>query len=240
MIGWILLIILAALVLLSFVLRLGVLAGYGQVGPFVKIRIGPGYITVFPRKIDPEKSARKKEKKAQKKEKKQAKKAAKAEKKPLKTKKQLDKGGLLSMVWDLLPVVKNATDSFGKKLQIDRLAMDLTWAGDDPADAAIRYGQAWAAAETLLAFLENCVVIKERQVTIRLDFYEEKPRIYLEAGMSLTLAQLTAIGLPAAVQGVKVFLRHRKHLFKKPDPAPAGVPDTVKGELNHGKEPSHQ
>ena len=37
-------------------------------------------------------------------------------------------------------------------------------------------GQAWAAAETLLAFLENCVVIKERQVTIRLDFYEEKPR----------------------------------------------------------------
>ena len=144
------------------------------------------------------------------------------------------------MVWDLLPVVNEAAKKFGQKLQIDLLELDLTWAAEDPADAAIRYGDAWAVAETLLAFLENRFVIKERRVTINLDFYLEKPLIYLQAGFSLTPAQLTAIGAVAGVKAFKVFLAHRKTLFKPKDPAAAGVQDTVKGELNHGKEPSHQ
>jgi len=235
-IGWILLAILLVLILLSLVLRLGVLAGYGRDGPFVKVRIGPGYLKVFPLKKDPEKAEKKRIKKAEKKARKEAKKA----KKPPKPKKKLDPGGLLSMVWELLPVVNEAANKFRRKLQIDQLDLDLTWAADDPADAAIRYGQAWAAVETLLSFLENCFVIKERKVAIHLDFYLEKPLIYLQAGFSLTLAQLTAIGAVAGVKGLKVFLSHRKALFKKPDPAAAGIRDTVKGELNHGKEPSHQ
>lgn len=236
MIKWILLAILALLVLLSFVLRVGVLAGYGREGPFVKLRVGPGYIKVFPLKKDPEKEAKKKQIKAEKK----AKKAAKKAKKPSKPKKKLNPGGLLSMVWDLLPVVNEAAKKFGQKLQIDLLELDLTWAAEDPADAAIRYGDAWAVAETLLAFLENRFVIKERRVTIHLDFYLEKPLIYLQAGFSLTPAQLTAIGAVAGMKAFKVFLAHRKTLFKPKDPAVAGVQDTVKGELNHGKEPSHQ
>lgn len=236
MIGWILLLVFLLLILLSFVLRLGVLAGYGQDGVFVKIRIGPGYVKVFPLKKDPDKAEKKKEKKERKKARKEARKA----KKPPKPKKKLDPGGLLSMVWDLLPVLSDAASKFRKKLQIDDLELDLTWAADDPADAAIRYGQAWAAAETLLSFLENIFVIKKRRVTIDLDFYLEKPLIYLQAGFSLTLAQLTAIGTVAGIRGLKIFLQHRKSLFKPQDPAQTGVNETVKGELNHGKEPSHQ
>ena len=45
MIGWILLLVFLLLILLSFVLRLGVLAGYGQDGVFVRIRIGPGILS---------------------------------------------------------------------------------------------------------------------------------------------------------------------------------------------------
>ena len=236
MIKWILLAILALLILLSFVLRVGVLAGYGKEGAFVKIRVGPGYIKVFPMKKDPEKEERKKEKKAAKKAKKEEKKA----KKPPKPKKKIDPGGALDMVRELLPVVDDAAKKFGKKLQIDCLDLILTWAGKDPADAAVRYGQAWALAENLLDFLENCFVIKERQVEITVDFYREKPLIYIQAGLSLTPAQLTYIGLPAAVKGLKVFLAHRKKLFKPTEPEKTGTEETVKGELNHGKEPSDQ
>ena len=242
MIKWILLAILALLILLAFVLRLGVLAGYGQAGVFVKIRVGPGYIKVFPLKKDPEKEARKEEKKAAKKAKKEKKKA----KKPPKPKKKIDPGGALGMAKELLPVVDDAAKKFGKKLQIDQLDLLLTWAGKDPADSAIRYGQAWAVAENVLDLLENCFVIKERQVEITVDFYREKPLIYIQAGLSLTLAQLTYIGVPLAVKGLKIFLAHRKKLFKPKEPAPESadhdetVDNTVKGELNHGKEPSHQ
>ena len=135
---------------------------------------------------------------------------------------------------DLLPALSEAGNKFGKKLQIDRLDLDLTWAAEDPADAAIRYGRAWAAAESLLAFLENCFVIRERRVTINLDFYREKPLLYLQMGFSLTLAQLTAIGVVFAFKGLRVYLSHRKTLFKQTAPADAGGSDTAKGELNHG------
>ena len=236
MIKWILLAVLALLILLSFVLRVGVLAGYGKEGAFVKIRVGPGYIKVYPLEKDPEKEEKKKEKKAAKKAKKEEKKA----KKPPKPKKKIDPGGTLGMVRELLPVVDDAAKKFGKKLQIDCLDLVLTWAGKDPADAAIRYGQAWALAENLLDFLENCFVIKERQVEITVDFYREKPLIYIQAGLSLTPAQLTYIGLPAAVKGLKIFLAHRKKLFKPTEPEKTGAEETVKGELNHGKEPSDQ
>ena len=60
MIKWILLAVLALLILLSFVLRVGVLAGYGKEGAFVKIRVGPGYIKVYPLEKDPEKEEKKK------------------------------------------------------------------------------------------------------------------------------------------------------------------------------------
>lgn len=231
MTGWILLAVILLLALLSFVLRLGALAGYGQEGPFVNIRVGPGYVTVFPFKKDPVKAEKKKIKKA--------KKEAKAAKKQPKPKKKLDIGGLLSMIWDLLPVVQDASKKFRDKVQIDKLDLNLTWGGDDPADAAIHYGYAWAAAETILDVLENCFLIKDRQVTVNLDFQLEKPRVYLQAGFSLTLAQWTAIGTAAAFHGLKVFLAHRKALFKQPDPAQSNA-EPPKGELNHGKEPSHQ
>ena len=63
MIGKILLLILVLLVLLAFVLRLGVLACYDAAGPWVKIRLGPKFLQVYPRKKDPDKEEKKKRKK---------------------------------------------------------------------------------------------------------------------------------------------------------------------------------
>ena len=73
-----------------------------------------------------------------------------------------------------------------------------------------------------------------------MDFYRDKPLIYIQAGFSMTPAQLTYIGLPMAVKGLRIFLAHRKKLFKPTEPEKAGAEETVKGELNHGKEPSDQ
>ena len=235
MIGKILLLILVLLVLLAFVLRLGVLACYDQAGPWVKIRLGPKFLQVYPRKKDPDKEEKKKRKKQAKAEKKAAKKAKKKEDKPEKPPAKRPVGGILDLVWDLLPVVQETVGRFRRKLQIDDLTLHVTWAEEDPADAAIHYGQGWAVVETLLAFLEANFTIKNRQVSLDLDYLTEQPRVYIRVGLSLTAAQLLGIGLWAAGKSLKVLWNHRKLL--KPARKPAGA-DGKKGEVNHGKQAS--
>lgn len=220
MIGWIFLAILLLLILLVFVFRLGVLACYDQEGPWVKVRVGPKYIQVFPVVKDPDKEAKNKRKQE-----------ALAAKEPVKR----DLGGLLEMVWDLLPVVRDAASRFRHKLQIDDLTIDVTWAEEDPADTGIHYGQGWAAIESILSFLEANFIIKNRQVALYVDFLTEEPRIYIRAGLSLTLAQLLGVALPAGVGAMKVLWNHRNTI--KPARPKA---QEKKGEANHGKESSCQ
>ncbi len=227
MIGWILLAVLALLVLLACTVRLGVLACYDGTGPWVKLRVGPKLVQVYPAQKDPDKEAKKKRK--------QAAKAAKQGDKPAKGPGKRDLGGALDLVWDLLPVVKVAAGRFRHKLRIDELTIDVTWAEEDPADAGIHYGRGWAVVEALLACLEANFIIKNRQVSLSVDFLAEVPRAYIRAGLSLTLAQLLAIALPAGLRSLQVLWDHRTRT-KPPRPAA----QEKKGEVNHGKESSDQ
>ncbi|MFQ8982968.1 MAG: hypothetical protein ACLR6W_01790 [Evtepia sp.] len=99
MTGWIVLLVLAILVLLVCLVRLGVAAGYDERGGWVKVHLGPKWVTLYP--IDPHKAAKRQEKKAR-----------KAEKKAQKpTQEEPDKptlGGALDLALDLLPDVKAA------------------------------------------------------------------------------------------------------------------------------------
>ena len=231
-VGWLIfLAVLILLILMAFVLRLGVLACYDESGPWVKVRVGPKWIQVYPWKKDPAKETKKQKKK----EAKAAKKAEKKAKKVPKPKPKRPIGGLLELAWDLLPVVQNAASRFRHKLRIDDLTLDVTWAEEDPADAAIHYGYGWAAAEAILSFLEANFVIKNRQVAVAIDFLSEKPRVYIRAGLSLTLAQILGIGLRTGVGAGKVLWHHRKTILP---PRDVNGAEQKKGEANHGKQSS--
>ena len=120
MILWILLAVLLLLILLAVTVRLGVDAGFGEDGPWAKIRVGPALIQLYPGKEkDPEAARKKQEKKARKAAKKEEK-----QKEP-KARKKRDIGGLLEMVWDLLPVVGEAAGKFRRKLRIDTLILKI-------------------------------------------------------------------------------------------------------------------
>ena len=229
--GWY--ITLAVLVLLA-ILPLGASVLYDSEGARIRIVAGPVKIQVFPMKKDPETKAKKQKKKEAKAAKKAAKEAKKSQKPP-KPKVKRPVGGLLELVWDLLPVVQNAASRFRHKLRIDDLTLDVTWAEEDPADAAIHYGYGWAAAEAILSFLEANFVIKNRQVAVSIDFLAEKPRVYIRAGLSLTLAQILGIGLRTGVGAGKVLWHHRKTIIPPREPNEA---QEKKGEANHGKQSS--
>ena len=118
MTGWIVLLVLAVLVLLVCLVRLGVAAGYDERGGWVKVHLGPKWVTLYP--IDPHKAAKRQEKKAR-----------KAEKKAQKpTQEEPDKptlGGALDLALDLLPDVKEAAGRFRRRLRIDDLTLYLEW-----------------------------------------------------------------------------------------------------------------
>lgn len=189
MTGWIVLLLLVLLAVLLSRLPLGVCLHYDAGGLLVKVRAGILTFRVYPLK----KKKPKKEKKAQK---------EKAPKPDMKT--------LWPLIRALIPVGKEAMEKLTDRLRIDELTVHLIWTEEDPADAAIHYGYAWAAAEAGLAFLESRFPIRRRDIRLELDYQREEPEIALTLALSLKLGQLLAAVIPAGIQALRVLLEYRK------------------------------
>ena len=94
MVGWILLLVVLALVLLACVLRLGVAAGYEEGGGWVKVHLGPKWVSLYP--VPQARTARRR--------KKQRRKEAKAEATgDQKDREKFSLGGRLTWRWNCCP-----------------------------------------------------------------------------------------------------------------------------------------
>lgn len=197
--GW--LIALLILVLLAW-LPLGATARYNAEGFFLKVIAGPIRIPILPKK----KIADQKEKTPQKKKTAQA--GTPAQKTPAQPKKE--SGG---PVTDFLPIVKTLLDllnAFRKKLRINHLQLKLIMAADDPCDLAVNYGKANAAMGNLLPLLEQCFVIKKRDIEIECDFESNQTVILARADLTITLGRLLGILVWYGVRALKQFLSIQK------------------------------
>jgi len=199
--GW--LITLGILVLLA-ILPLGVAVRYNAEGISLKIIAGLIRISILPaKKKDPDKEKQKKEKK---KESKPKTKTTTKEKKQTKPDEK-EKGGPIT---DFLPLVKTALDllnAFRKKLRIKRLDLKLIMAGDDPCDLAVNYGRANAAMGNLLPLLEQCFVIKKRDIQVECDFESSQTLIIARADVTITLGWILGIVVFYGVRALKQFLQ---------------------------------
>lgn len=196
--GW--LIALGILVLLA-ILPLGVTLRYNADGFSLKLIAGPVRIPLLPAKKKEPKP--KNEKKDTKKEKS---KAAKEEKK----KEPEEKGGSWT---DFLPLVKvglGFLNGFRKKLRIKHLQFKMIMAADDPCDLAINYGRANAALGNLWPLLEQCFVIKKRDVQIECDFEASKTVVIVRADLTITLGRILALVVRYGFRALKEFLNIQK------------------------------
>lgn len=193
--GW--LIALGVLILLA-ILPLGASIAYNAEGFGLKIIAGPVRVRILPAK-------KKKEKKQKEKKTKQVKKSpAKSEPKEQKPK---EKGGSIT---DFLPLVKTGLDllnGFRKKLRINHLEMKLIMAGDDPCDLAVNYGKAWAALGNLMPLLEQCFVIKKRDLEVECDFESSETVVIARADLTITLGRLLCLLVRYGVRGLRQYLR---------------------------------
>ena len=240
MIGLVILLVLILLVLAVAFLRLGAAAGYDETGGWVKVRVGPAWLTVFPLS---EEKKRKREAKAKQKAEKKAAKKKKRTAEPQENKKTprrktlknaFSPGGALDLALDLLPKLKEMAGDLRHAIRIDTLSLHLVWGEPDPADAAMHYGQAWGVLEALLAFTEANFTVKNRDLSVALDYQIESPRLTVEAACSISVAQLLSILWPILKEAIRG-LRKRK----KTDPSQRTTKQHAAAMAAQGKEETH-
>ena len=198
-------IVLAVLLVLCLI-PLGVDAAYDSTGFSLAAKIGPFYLTLFPRPVlTPEAAARKAEKAKKKALKKKEKAAKKAEAKKTKPRKKLDKEFILALV----RMGVNALRRFGKKLTVDQLRLHWTAAADDPFDAAVQYGRICALLHTVPQLAESVLRIRERDLQTNLSFETNKPVIQARCVLVIRVGEILWVGLAFGVEFLIWKIRHR-------------------------------
>jgi len=217
---WILL-ILALLVVLLCLTRVGVWAAFGKEGVFLDVRIGLMRVHLLPAK--PKES-----------------KKTKPEKKPKEPKPPKEKGerpdialeDIRDALHSLLPPLSRALKRLGRGIRIQPLRLSVTLGGrEDPAASAQLWGELQAAVWTGMPALERLVDIREPYIHTDVDFSAAAPAVEGEAGVTLRIGTLFAMGFGVAIPALKWFLRWRKRCRTrppKPEKKDAGAPEESK------------
>ena len=198
--GWVVLLIVLAVLFLIGRLKVGVAAQFAEDGLTVRARLGPLRIKVFPLPKREKKEKPKKEKK-----KKPPKEPKEGEKAPK------PKGGALELAKTFLPLALEAAGCFWKKLVVDELELLLTVGSDDPADAALLYGQANAALGALWGPLTQAFHVVDGHAHVYLDFDAKGMTLYGMAALSLRIGQILWLGIYFGVKALCRFLRFKRN-----------------------------
>ena len=185
MIGWI---VAAVAILAVWYIPLGLAAVYDTRGVAARLKIGPVFVQLYPKKKNAENTAKKQRKQH-------------TPDNFEKVKKEEIDGGSYS---DFLPIVKRVLDlllKLKRKLIVKRLELQLVLAADDPADLGINYGRAWAILGNLMPQMERVFVIKKRMLDVACDFISEETLIRARIDLSIHFGKLLCI---ACVHGIGI------------------------------------
>ena len=207
MVGWIILGVVAALIVVLLCLRVSAQVSFGE-ELRVTAQIGPVKMQIIP---PPEKKpAKEKTEKA----------AGKAEKKPKRKKKPdihltlEDIRGGLHAVWQS---IQGALRWAGKRIRIDPLRLSFVFADEDPVNTAQWYGWANTAMWTVMPRLEEWIHIPDPHIHMEMDFTAAETKVSGTVGASYRIGDLLAIGFAAAGPVLKFgipFLRKQKAIKK--------------------------
>lgn len=182
------------LLLLLGSLRVGGAGEYSADGVRAWLRVGPFHICLYPIREKKGKGPADKKKKPKRK-------AEKPEEDD-----EDKQGGTAELVKQCLPLVCEAAGELKRRIRIDRLLLDYTFAGkEDAAAAAVGFGYSNAAAGMILALFEQNFDVKERRVRTAVDFTSDRARIYLYAAISARLGQLLSFALRFGWKFLKVY-----------------------------------
>lgn len=181
--------ILLGLFLIS-IIRVGATAEYSQAGLWVRAKLGPFRVAIYPMK--------------------QKKKAGQKQGKGKKERQPGRGGGALEGLQLLLEWIVDATGRLSEKIRVDKLYLDFTAAAEDPAVAALSFGGANAAVGMIVPFLENHFHIRTRRIRTAVNFSQKTPTVYLFAAVSMTVGQAAGLAAHLAVGFLKQAHREKQ------------------------------
>lgn len=199
------LVILAVLVLIGCI-PVGVDAAYGEGSVLLSAKIGFFRLQILPAKPKKPKKT-KQEKPAVSPAPSAAPDAPTAETAP---KKKLALPGGLNGILRLANLALSTLGDLRRKLRVEELTLHVTFAGDDPADAALHYGQAWAAVGALMPALDRLFVIKKRDICPILDYNREQMSVDAHLILTITIGRALALGLKAGLGFLKLLNDSKK------------------------------
>lgn len=188
---WVVLLCGACIIFLISLIRFGLIVRYNESGLWVMVRFGILKWTLLPLK----------------KKKKQKKHRPKEPEKPS-PEQEMRKNGSLEQLQRYLPLISEAAGRFKSKLRVDECDLELIWAADDPADAAMGFGYANAVIGMLWPLIEHNFTIRRRDIRTSVNFDAEKPTIKLHTAVSLRIGQGVIFG---AIMGIKLLSVMRKN-----------------------------
>jgi len=197
--------ILAALIFLLCMTRVGVQVSAAENAVAVNLKAGFLSIRVFPAK----------EKKAAEKSKKTAAKGedtgrSKAGKKPLPKPELADIKDAVQTLW---PPLKKALTRFGRGIRISPMNISVILGGEnDPAAAAQLYGYLQGVIWGGMPTLEKLVHIRDPYIHTDVDFTAAKAVWRGEIGISVRIGTVLAMGIGVGIPALRWFLRFRKKM----------------------------
>lgn len=203
------LVILAVLVLIGCI-PVGVDAAYGEGGVLLSAKISFFRLQILPAKPKKSKKPKKPKKSRQQKQAAAPSAAPDAPAAEAAPQKKLALPGGLRGILRLVNLALSTLGDLRRKLRVEELTLHVTFAGDDPADAALHYGQAWAAVGALMPALDRLFVIKKRDIFPILDYNREQMSVDAHLILTITIGRALALGLKAGLGFLKLLNDSKK------------------------------
>ena len=207
MIVWWILGILAGLILLLCLTRVGVLVCFGE-ELSVTVRFGVFRMQILPAKKKPPKHEKKPKEPQEKSD------------KPVKNKKPFPKPtfqDIRDAVKTLWPHLKKALGRTRRGVRIDPMELSVILGGaEEPADAARLYGQLHGAVWSGMPVLEQLLVIPHPRIHLDVDFTAGETALRGRVGLSARIGTLLRIGFTVAVPALRWLLAYWKQHKQSP------------------------
>ena len=207
--------ILAAVILVLFLIgqiRVGGQAEFNAQGFFLWIRLGKIRIKILPMKPKEKEESQTPQEPQEPQSPQKPKKTKKPKKEKPPTPLPEKIGGALEYAQALLPVALEAAGGLWRGLRVDTLDLELTAGADDPADAAMLYGQANAALGALWYPLTKAFRVKDGSARVNIDFNTRSMTLYGAAALSIKIGTAVWIGLRAGLKALFRALAAKKRI----------------------------
>ena len=188
--GWMVCLIILAVLMLLAMVRVGGAAEFSAGGMIVWVRAGGFRWKVYPKKKRKEKETRKARKAKPEKE------GEAPRHKP---------GGAIETLRRFLPLIGEAAGELKRRIRIDTLHLDFVAAAPDAAMAAMAFGGANAAVGMIWPIFEQNFDIRDHRIRTTVDFQAGKPMVYLYAAFSGRIGQFVSFGARYAVKCLRIY-----------------------------------